>query len=212
MNLHLSWDLFILVFFAVVIAYSFIIGRNQTLKVILGTYVAILCADGTGNVIAKYFLASKPFLKVLSLFAISGEAQAIAFFKVLILLVLIVFIAVKGLFQVEAAEDGPPSTKFVELIILGILSGGLMISAVLVFISGTSLIGPAVSGGASLASGVAGEATAVANAATGALSAGGLSDVYNNSRLIRIMLDYANFWFFLPGLFFIVMGMIHKRN
>lgn len=229
MNLHLSWDLFILVFFAVVIAYSFIIGRNQTLKVILGTYVAILCADGIGNIFAKYFVSSKAFLKVLSFFSIGNEQQAVAYFKVLILLVLIVFIAVRGLFQVEASVDGPPAARFAELITLGVLSGGLMISAVLVFTSGASLIGPALSSGAVLASGGAnvvaatggaaadvavaagGAAVATGGVAVSAVSASVLNDVYNSSRFIKIMLDYANFWFFLPGIFFIVMGMLHKK-
>ncbi|MFA5829419.1 MAG: hypothetical protein WC843_02905 [Candidatus Gracilibacteria bacterium] len=222
MNLHLSWDLFILVFFAVVIAYSFIIGRNQTLKVILGTYVAILCADGLGNVFDKYVVGLKGFLKVLSFLSIGSEQQAVAYFKVLILLVLVVLIAVRGLFQVEAIVDGPPSARFAELITLGVLSGGLMISAVLVFISGASLIGPTVSSGAVLVSGganvvaatggaAADVAVAAGGAAVSAVSASVLNDVYNSSRFIKIMLDYANFWFFLPGLFFIVRGMMHKK-
>ena len=67
MNLNLSWDLFILVFFAVVVAYSFIIGKNQTLKVILGTYLAVLCADGMGNLFGKYFSVSVAFLKFMKL-------------------------------------------------------------------------------------------------------------------------------------------------
>ena len=49
MEINLSWDLFVIVFFAVIIAYSFIIGRNQTLKVIIASYIAILASDGIGN-------------------------------------------------------------------------------------------------------------------------------------------------------------------
>lgn len=188
MNLHLSWDLFILVFFAVVIAYSFIIGRNQTLKVILGTYIAILCADGLGNLFAKYFASSEAFLRFLKLFSIGGHDQAIAFFKVFVLLVLIVLIAVRGLFQVEVNDSSPATLKLGMLLLLGILSGGLMVSAVLVFISGTSLIGAAANG------------------------ANILTDVYTASHLARIMVDYANFWFFLPGVTFVTMGFLHKKS
>lgn len=188
MHLSLSWDLFILVFFAVVVAYSFIIGRGQTLKVILGTYVAILCADGLGNVFAKYLAVSQPLMRTLKLFAISNEAQALIFFKVLIFLVLIVLIAVRGMFQVESAEHGPISARFVVLFLLGMMSAGLMISAVLVFISGASMIGTPVVG------------TNI------------LADVYANSRLVRIMMDFANMWFFLPGVTFVVLGIIHKKT
>lgn len=186
--MQLSWDLFILVFFAVVIAYSFIIGRNQTMKVILGTYVAVLCADGLGNLFAKYFVTSQTFLKFLKFFAIGDQAQATAFFKVLILLILVVLIAVRGMFNVEADDDTNVTIKIIMLLLMGVFSAGLMMSAVLVFISGTSLIG-----------GVAGSNNI-------------LLDVYNSSRLVRIMIDYANLWFFLPGIAFVVMSILHKKS
>lgn len=188
MNLHLSWDLFILVFFAVVIAYSFIIGRNQTLKVILGTYVAILCADGLGNLFAKYLAPSQAFLRFMKLFAVGSEDQAVIFFKVLIFLVLIVLISIRGMFQVESEEHGAVSVRVVILFLLGLMSAGLMMSTVLVFISGASLIGTDVTGGNILL------------------------EVYNDSRLVRIMVEFANVWFFLPGIAFIVLGFLHKKS
>lgn len=188
MNLHLSWDLFILVFFAVVIAYSFIIGRNQTLKVILGTYVSILCSDGIGNLFAKYLAPSQPFLRLMKLFAIGSEDQAVIFFKVLVFLVLIVLIAVRGMFQVESDEHGSVSVRLIIKMLLGLMSAGLMMSTVLVFISGSSLIGTDITG------------------------SNILLEVYNDSRLVRIMVDFANIWFFLPGITFIILGVLHKKS
>ena len=188
MNLHLSWDLFILVFFAVVVAYSFIIGRNQTLKVILGTYVAILCSDGIGNLFAKYLAPSQPFLRLMKLFAIGSEDQAVIFFKVLIFLVLIVLIAVRGMFQVDSEESGTMAIRLIVQFLLGLMSAGLMMSTGLVFTSGASLIGSDITGGNILL------------------------EVYNDSRLVRIMVDFANIWFFLPGLVFIVLGVVQKKS
>ncbi len=188
MNLHLSWDLFILVFFAVVVAYSFIIGRNQTLKVILGTYVSILCADGLGNLFARYLAPSQAFLRFMKLFAVGSEDQAIIFFKVLIFLVLIVLISIRGMFQVESEEHGSMSVRIIVLFLLGLMSAGLMMSTVLVFISGSSLIGTDITGGNILL------------------------EVYNDSRLVRIMVDFANVWFFLPGIAFIILGILHKKS
>lgn len=188
MNVHLSWDLFILVFFAVVVAYSFIIGRNQTLKVILGTYVSILCADGIGNIFAKYLAPSQPFLRLMKLFAIGSEDQAVIFFKVLIFLVLIVLIAVRGMFQVDSDEGGSLSIRLIVQFLLGLMSAGLMMSTVLVFTSGASLIGTDITGGNILL------------------------EVYNDSRLVRAMVDFANIWFFLPGLAFILLGILHKKS
>lgn len=187
MNLHLSWDLFILVFFALVTAYSFIIGRNQTLKIILGTYVAILCADAIGNLFSKSLLASHTFLKMLNLFSIGNEDQAVIFFKVLILIVLIVLVAVRGLFSVEAEDNRPVTIRIIILLLLGLLSAGLMLSAVLVFVSGGTLIG-----------GILPENNF-------------LVTVANSSRMVKIMVDYTNFWFFLPGLAFVLLGIFQKK-
>ena len=63
MEINLSWDLFVIVFFTVIIAYTFIIGRNQSIKVIISTYIAILAADGVSNLIDLYFLGANPTIK-----------------------------------------------------------------------------------------------------------------------------------------------------
>ncbi len=199
MKLYLSWDLFLLAFFAVVVAYSFIIGKNQTLKVILGTYIAILCADGLGNIFTKYLISSGPFLRFMSLFGFSNGQQTVAIFKVIVLMVLVVTISVKGLFQVESEENGNFSIRFLVTSLLGVLSAGLLISTVLVFISGTSLIGGTLS-----------EALRVTGNSPGSINV--FQEAYDSSRLIRIMLDYANLWFFLPGLVFVAMSVFHKKS
>ena len=49
MNVTLTWDLFIIVFFAVIITYSFIIGRREAIKIIIATYIAIVAVQGSGT-------------------------------------------------------------------------------------------------------------------------------------------------------------------
>jgi lipoprotein signal peptidase len=61
MNLLLSWNLFIIAIFIVIIAYSYIIGINKTVKTIIASYLAILAADGIGNIFKDYFLTSDGF-------------------------------------------------------------------------------------------------------------------------------------------------------
>ena len=187
MNLNLSWDLFILVFFGVVIAYSFIIGRNQTLKVITATYVGILCADGIGNLFSRYLASSETFLKFMKLFAIGSSDQATAFFKVLVLIVIIVIIAVRGFFNFDSEDGAPMSIKLAISLVLGVLSAGLMMGAMLIFVSGSSLI----------------NSIFVVN--------NPLTQIYGQSRLVRIMLDFANIWFFLPGFAMVVLSILRKK-
>jgi len=59
MNITLSWDLFVIVFFVVILAYSLIIGRDNTLKVVVGTYISMIAADAGGALFAKYLSGSE---------------------------------------------------------------------------------------------------------------------------------------------------------
>ena len=187
MDLNLSWDLFILVFFGVVIAYSFIIGRNQTLKVITATYVGILCSDAIGNLFSKYLADSAAFLRFLKLFSIGNAEQATAFFKVFILILFIVLLAVRGAFSYDAQDARPFGLKITISLLLGIMSAGLMMSAMLIFVSGNSLV-------------------------IDVAAANPLVEVYNQSRLVRTMVDYSNLWFFVPGLSVILLSLFGKKS
>ena len=187
MNINLSWDLFIVVFFAVVTAYSFIIGRNQTLKVITASYISILCADGLGNIFSKYLANSEAFMKIMKLFSVGSSIQAIAFFKVLLLIVLIVIIAVKGVFDFRSEDDSGMAIRIITLIVLGVLSAGLMLGSMLIFVSGSSLVTALVSNN------------------------NNLTEIYGQSRLVKVMLDFANIWFILPGIALIVISYFSKK-
>ena len=62
-----TWDLFIIVFFGLVITYSFIIGKHEAVKIIISTYISILAVEGIGNVIERLTGDSRPLLSVLGL-------------------------------------------------------------------------------------------------------------------------------------------------
>jgi hypothetical protein len=175
MSIDLSWDLFILAFFGVVIAYSFIIGRNQTLKVVSATYIAIICADAFGNLFERYLISSEPFMKFLRLFAVASPEHAIAFAKVFVLISLVVIVAVRGAYDFSIDDDQPFAMKMSISFFLGILSAGLLMSTILIFIAGGSLV------------------------ATIAKANSPLIDLYLDSKMIRLMLDYSNLWFLGPG-------------
>ncbi|MFC1749334.1 hypothetical protein ACFL2V_11060 [Pseudomonadota bacterium] len=188
MNINLSWDLFIVVFIGIVTAYSFIIGRDQTLKVVAGTYVAILCSDAMGNLFDKYLASSETFLKLLKIFSIGDSDQATAFFKVIVLILLIVLIAVRGRFQFYTDENNAMTTKVFEVLALGVLTGALMISAMLIYISGNSLVSDSIT------------------------NFGIATEIYEQSKLVRLMIDGSNFWFMLPGLGIIAVGLFSKKT
>lgn len=182
MNLQLSWDLFIIVFFVVIVAYSLIIGRDNTLKVILGTYVAALAADAGGNLFGKYFSGSAAFNKILSFAQLGSEDQAVIFSKVLLFVTLVILFAVKGAFYVETADERSAPVRMVLSIVYAIMSAGLVISIILVFVSGVSFVG----GGNMETTGSA------------------LWEIYNKSALVRSIVGNSYLWFSVPALAFLI--------
>lgn len=180
-NIRLSWDLFILVFFGVVIAYSFIIGRNQTLKVIISTYMAILTADGIGNLIQTYLLPAAPTLQ--------GEAgdQAMVLIKIFTFVFSIVILAIKGGFVVDVPPEQSVVTRVLGNLSFGFLNAGLMVSTLLVYLTGGSFV-------------------------TGSIRAGFETNLYRESQFIQAIVDNYNVWFALPVLALVIVSLFHRSE
>lgn len=182
MNVELSWDLFVLVFFVVIVAYSFIIGTNNTLKVIVGTYVAALAADSLGNLMGKTLNDSAALDPVLAFAQVGTESEAVVFVKVIAFVLMVILFAVRGAFEVDAVEDRSfPVRTIINALYAG-MSAGLIVSVILVFVSGVSFVG----GGNAETPGTA------------------LWDLYNQSQIIRSILSNAYLWFSVPAVAFLV--------
>ena len=188
MGLELSWDLFIIVFFGIIVAYSFIIGRNNNLKVILATYVAALAADAVGNLFANTLALSESFMKLMKIFYITTPIEAVVLVKIIFFMTVIVLLSVRGAYSVSVINTGSAGVRMMINLVLGFLNACLIVSIALVFISGASFI----SGG------------------MGASPA--FQDIYNQSHLAKILVDHYSVWFLLPAGAFIGMSFATTKS
>jgi len=188
MDIQLSWDLFVLVFFIVIVAYSFIIGRDNTLKVILGTYVAAIAADASGNLFGIYFGDSTFFSKILSMVSIGNAEEVVILVKVLIFVGLVILYSVKGAFAVKTIDDRSSIIRLVLMGLYALMSASLIVSVILVFVSGISLVG----------SGNAESAQAA------------LRSLSERSEMITFLLNNAYFLFAIPALSFLIHSFYSK--
>lgn len=133
-NIRLTWDLFVLVFFVIVIAYSFIIGRNTTLKVIISSYMAILVADGLGDLLNTYVVPAAPTLE-----GESGD-QFIILSKIITYVIIIVLLVIKGGFRVDILPERTLITRILANLSFGFLNAGLLICTLLVYLTGGSFV------------------------------------------------------------------------
>lgn len=180
-NIRLSWDLFVLVFFAIVIAYSFIVGRNQTMKIIIASYMAVLTADGLGNLFEKYILPTAPALQ-----GVQG-VQALVLLKIFVYVLVIVMVAIRGGFHVDILPENSVVTRIVANLSFGFLNAGLMVSTLLVYLTGGSFV-------------------------MGTVQTGLHTNLYNESQFIKTIVDNYDVWFSLPAVALVLISFFQPSE
>jgi hypothetical protein len=186
MEINLSWDLFVVVFFTVIIAYSFIIGRNQTLKIIIASYIAILTSDGIGNLIERFFIGENPIINVLNFV---GSEKSVIILKIIIFIFTIVVIVTRGRFTINMDKSKSSMMNMILTITYGILSAGLITSTILIYASGASLVQ---------------ETSIVMNEA--------VLKMYHESFMVQMMINNYNMWFSLPAITFVISSFAGEED
>ncbi len=177
-----TWNLFIIILFTVIVAYSLIIGAGRTAKIIIASYIAILAADGLGNLL--YVFLTNPN-RVFSLVAVQSASQSLVGFKILLFIVLIIALVLRGSFDATVEPKGSSIWVFIVNILLGVLSGGLIVSAILVYFSGGSFL-PSL----------------------GFTPTDLAKTIYEQSPVARIMIDQNSIWFSVPGLVLLLRSFL----
>lgn len=181
-----TWDLFIVVFFAIIIAYSFIVGRNATLKIIISSYIAILTADGLGNILERFFLSNANNPSMLN-FEVVSQPDSLIILKILIFVLSIVLLTVRGNFVVATQPEQSWLVRLAVTGTFGFFSAGLIVATILIYISGDSFVAATLS------------------------TAPGM-DIVSGSTLAQMMTANYNLWFSLPAIAFVLISLTSLGN
>lgn len=180
LNLTLSWDLFIIVFFAIVVTYTFIIGKKESVKVILSTYIAIVAVQGIGNVVER--IGTEAGFFPLGMLGLSSGFPALPVFKLLLFIVLMVLLTIRAGFEVHYTKEST-IVNIVVTTLCGIATAGLLLSALLTYVSNLPLLDM---GMPKLAS---------------------LSPIIQQSSLMQLMIFNQDLWFSFPAMVLIGAGI-----
>jgi len=184
MDLTLSWDLFIIVFFAMVIAYSFIIGKHQSVKIIIATYIATVAVQGLGNIIERVTGDSQPILMVLGL---TVDSTILAAIKLVVFVAAIIFIAVRGGINIQYSKEAGSFLNTILTGFFGFATAGLLLSTLLTFVAGAALLD-----------------ANLAQAET-------VSPIIQQSKLMQLMIFNQDLWFALPALLLLGVGFLSSE-
>ncbi len=185
MELALTWDLLVIVFFAVVVAYSFIVGKDEAVKIIIASYIAIVAVQAVGNLMAMLVGDAQSFAQFVGL---RVDHSVISIIKLALFVAVIIGLSVSGGFDTDYPHALPGFWEPVATAIFGLLTAGLLLSALLTYIGAT----PILDGN-------------LANAPF-------LTPIVQSSPLVRMMVEYQNLWFALPAVLLFTIGILSKRS
>lgn len=180
--LTLSWDLFIVVFFAIVMSYSFIIGKHQSMKIIIASYIAIIATQGIGNVAARLLAASGGTLESMG---IPVDPTMIALGKIFFFAVCVIIFVIRSGIEVSYEKDAGTILNIVYTGLFGFSTAGLVVSTILTYSSGAGIL-------------------------DNAIAAGSIAPLAAGSTLMQLMILNQDIWYTLPAFLIIAMGFLHN--
>lgn len=137
MDLTLSWDLFVIVFFALIVTYTFIIGRDESIKIIVATYVAIIAVQGIASALGRL---NTELGSVLSYVGLEGASWMLVVAKLVIFIAIIIFFTVRGGFEVKYSREPSQLLAIALTGIFGIATAGLILTTLMTYVTGVPLL------------------------------------------------------------------------
>jgi hypothetical protein len=184
MPLSITWDFFIAVFLALVVAYSFIIGKHESVKVIVAAYISIVAVQG----LESFFIRYAPlFTQSLSNLHITLTPFTIALLKLGLFILSVIVLTLRG--GLAVSYDGEPGVVMNTAItgLLGVAKAGLLLSTLTTYVAGMPIMSSA-----------------------GAVPAAWLVPLLEQSVILHIILDYRDLWFALPAFTLLLVDLLSK--
>lgn len=185
MQLSLTWDLLVIVFFAVILAYSFIVGKDESVKIVIASYIAIVAVQAVGNLLG-YLAGSSQDVTAMLGFTVDGNMVSTA--KLILFVAMIIFLAIRGGFEMEYAKEIGGVWEPVVTGAFGFATAGLLLTALLTYIGAKPIL----------------DAT-LAEAPL-------LQPLLAESALVRFMTDWQNIWFSFPAFLLVIVGFFNRRR
>lgn len=185
MQINLTWDLFIIVFFIITIAYSYIIWANKTLKLIFWSYISILVSDWVWNLIIKWTTMFGPMLWFTWL---SSWDSIIIITKISFFLLWMVVLWTNSNFNVKMPEWVSWIKKIFALLFFSLMNASVFVATILVFVAWWSFLSEQWVKMMTLS----------------------LSNIYHNSYIVQLIILNYNLIFIIPIVTFIALS--YKRE
>ncbi len=183
MPLTLSWDLFVIVFFGVVVTYSFIIEKDEAVKVIIFSYTAIVSAEAVAHLMGRLTTTTN----LLATLGLPLNINIIEGTKLIVFVGMIILLAIRSGFDVGSETEHGSIMNFLVTALCGFATAGLLLSTLLTFVAGAPLL-----------------SMNLAQMST-------LAPIMQQSQLMQAMILYQDVWLVLPAALLVGVGIINRQ-
>lgn len=184
LNLALSWDILIVVFFAVIMSAGFLLGHHRTIKVVIACYIAIIAVQGVrsiaGRLIGDVSIA-------LGSVGVPIDASVMGLGKVFLFAIALVLFQMRSGIDVSYERNPGRITAIVSTAILGFAAAGLIASTALTYIAGSSVL----------------EQSGIPLAA--------IAPTIFRSTLLELLVRNQDIWFALPALAIVIGSLLEEE-
>ncbi len=185
MHVALTWDLLVIVFFAIVVAYSFIVGKDESVKIVIASYIAIVAVQAVGNILE---LLAGESQTVMDLLGFNLDMNVVSIIKLALFVASIIFLSIRGGFVLEYDRSLGNVWEFALTGAFGFATSGLLLTALLTYIAARPILDEELA------------------------SAPLLAPLLAQSTLVHFMVDYQNIWFCLPAILLLIVGFLTQRE
>lgn len=184
LDLTLTWDFFVIVFFGVIIAYSFIVGINHCVKIIFSTYISVIAVHGIASYVQKATDSSQELFSVLGL---KFDDTILTTVTLFLFVTFIILVAAKGGLEVGFLYHNRPSLRILLTVLFGFSTAGLLLSTLLVILSGKTIF----------------ESNFGPNT---------FQSIVQQSRFIALIVEHQRFWFAMPAFLVVASSLVGRQH
>lgn len=185
MNLTLSWDLFVIVFAALIVTYTFIIGRSESTKIIIASYIAIIAVQGISSAVERLNVQLGSLVSMLGL---PMESWIFVVVKLVMFVGIVVFLTIRSGIEVRYSREPNQIIGVVLTLVFGASTAALLLTTILTYITGVPLL--------------------EMNLAT----VQALGPVVQQSQLMQLLISNQDVCFTLPAVVLAVVGLTHNHS
>lgn len=135
-QISLSWDLFIVAFFAIVMSWCFIVGKKQSVKIIVAVYIAAIAVGGIGAVAARLGASEGMLLAGTPI-----DPPMLALGQIFLLGLFILVFLIRSGIEITYEKENGSILSIIATGLFGFTASGLIVSVILSYASQTTLPG-----------------------------------------------------------------------